>query len=201
MENLLKNYYTKYYNLPVCNENDLSLFTNAQYFELEDDRSGNVKLYEYENNGTAIYVNQNKRNFAIINYDKFVTSLPANFQNKRKRCDLIIYTDLENRYFLLNELKDANIESGRKQAKKQLMQSLFDILEVSEINNFVKGFSIKRCCIFNKRPINNLPIDAPKTFNRLSTIVSNGIKLNNKDFEAKGFELWEFFGGAKFIVN
>ena len=201
MENLLKNDYTAHYGITTSSINNISLHTNAAYFELEDDDKQGIRLYEGANMGTAIFNNSGRKEITIINYDKFVTSLPNHFQRNRARCDVIVYTRNEKSYYLLGELKDANIKKGRKDAKRQLKRSLNDLSAVVSISGFISGFGVRRCCIFNKRLRCPEEIDAVRAFNRLQTIIPGGMKLNCSAIEIHGFELWEYLGDTQLNIN
>jgi len=199
METLLKNDYTAHYGLPVSEIHSISNQTDAPYFEIED-VNRETEVYTFANNGTAVYNNPNRRLFCIINYDKFVTSLDKNFQRGKKRCDLIVHAQNEPTYFLLNELKDANPTKGRKKATTQLEESLKDIMAVPTIKKFVNNYNIRQCCFFNKRVIAPAMISATNAFNRINTITQTGLQLSNQRIENKGFTLFEYSGGKKYVI-
>jgi len=198
MEALLRNDFTAHYGLPYCAVADISQTTNARNFEIEDDENRETIILFQPYHGTAVYRNVLSKQMLIINYDKFVTALDVNFQNRRKRCDLIVCSQNTNDYFLLNELKDASPRSGRKKAKKQLVESLKDLMNVDTIATFANNFTIRRCCFFNKRVVSPPIINAGNAFNRISTVVPQGLQLENPIIESYGFELYEYTGGQFF---
>jgi hypothetical protein len=200
METLLKQDFTTHYSLPISSINNISKQTNAKYFEIEDDPNRETQIYNSPNNGTAIYRNPDQKVVNVINYDKFITSLDANFQKGRKRCDLIVYTKNSLDYFLLNELKDANPNKGRKKAKSQLVASLIDLMSVSSIKHFADSFNEKRCCFFNKRIIAPQPITAVTAFGRVNNVSLSGLIMANSDIESYGFSLYEYSGGQIFTL-
>ena len=103
METLLNNDFTGHYGLSVSTNVNISLDTTEPYFEIEDDAHKETQLHTTVGRGMAVYSNVNRYSVVIINYDKFITGLPSVFQDKKKRCDLIVYTDTIPQYFLLNE--------------------------------------------------------------------------------------------------
>jgi len=142
----------------------------------------------------AVFSNPSAASIHIANYDKFLTSLPNDFQRGRERCDLII-TD-GGRIFILGEMKDSPaIQRHRKKAKKQLLESLDTLLEVPAILSVAGHAEARKCCYFNKW--NGAPafITATNAFNRLSTITSDGLRMDHPEIEARNFEFWEYLGG------
>jgi hypothetical protein len=150
METLLNldfiNHYNRHGNLPVPG-NAVSKSTQETYFELTDD---DVMIYS-QGQGVAKYDNPTQKTIFVINYERFVTPLPPRVKNSigKGMCDLIVYTDDEE-YFLLNELTDTIPEyvvphdniNGRQPGKRvkaqsQLLQSLKDLMAVSNISQFI----------------------------------------------------------------
>lgn len=193
MDNLLKNDFTVFNTLPVSTtniRNDISL----TYFEIEDvNRVVDIRVIP--GSGTAKYSNPNGENVVIIDYDGFLTSLPHAFQQGKKRCDLIVYT-LNDSHFILNELKTGNPNSGTlTKATVQMFSSLKEIIRVPTIAAFINNFTTKKCCYSNKQPaIPSVTISATLAFNRVNSIVTNGLKLSHPQIEALGFELFEYTG-------
>ena len=205
MEQLLKKNYTTHYRLPQSSVANIYQETDAVYFEITDDNNKETQISFSPNSGQAVYQNPNQYLIGIINYDKFVTSLPQYFQDNRRRCDLLIYTVLQPCYFLLNELKDANPVYGASKATLQLEKSLTDLLAVPEIKDFINKFSVKKCCFFNKRELHPLPlINAESAFNQPNTIENipqNGFIMQNTIMESFGFTHHIFYGGNQFILH
>jgi hypothetical protein len=200
METLLNNDFTSHYGLQVSTTL-ISLDTTEAYFEIEDDEQKETQLHTTVGSGMAAYKNPNKQKVVIINYDKFITGLPHTFQHKKKRCDLIVYTESISKYFLLNELKDRNPKPKVKtKATSQLLVSLTHLLNVPSINAFINNYSIKRCCYFNKKTISPPSINATSAFNRINTIALNGLQMSNPDIEAFDFQLFEYYGGHVFTM-
>jgi hypothetical protein len=181
MKTLLNNDFTSHYGLPVSSTL-ISLDTTETYFEIEDDAQKETQLHTTMGGGMAAYKNPNKQKVVIVNYDKFITGLPHAFQQGRERCDLIVFTETNPRYFLLNELKDRKPRPKVEiKATSQLLVSLTHLMNVPSINAFINNYSIKRCCYFNKKTISPPPINATSAFNRINTIALNGIQMSNPD--------------------
>jgi hypothetical protein len=201
METLLNNDFTGHYGLSVSTTVNIRLETTEPYFEIEDDVNKETQLHTTVGSGMAVYSNVNKYSVVVINYDKFVTGLSPIFQHKRKRCDLIVYTDIIPQYFLLNELKDRRPKPKVKtKAVSQLLVSLTDLMNVPTIHSFINSYSIKRCCFFNKQATAPPSISATSAFNRFNTIAINGIKMSNPAIEAFGFELYEYSGNQVYSL-
>lgn len=118
MQNLLTNEFIRHYQLPSFTLTDWALETNEKYFEIEDTETGEIVLHSESKKGMAKFNNINAMNLTILNYDKFITSIPSEpFKHGRKRCDLILYSK-SDRYFILGELKDripkTKVRSGAK---------------------------------------------------------------------------------------
>ena len=197
MENLLRNDFTAHYNLPIAGIANIYQQTDEKYFEIND-IFGEIQISNVPNSGQAAYNNLlNQFLIGVINYDKFITSLPHLFQRGRKRCDLIVYTKNNDKYFLLNELKASN-----KRSSKQLKESLSDLLRVPSIAAFVNTFTIKRCCFFNKKiHLAPAPINAVTAFNKVNTITQNGLQVSHPQIEALGFEYYKYYNGEQFVLN
>ncbi len=194
MEILLRNNFTAHFGLPISETTNISISTTAQYFEIEDDENKETQLHLIAGSGMAAYRNTNSYTTKIINYDKFITGLPHAFQQGIKRCDLIIHTT-NQRYFLLNELKDRKPKPKvRTKSISQLLSSLTLTMNVPTIATFANIHTYKHCCFFNKQPTSPPTITATTAFNRLSTLVTGGLRMSNPDIEAFGFEFWEYSG-------
>lgn len=213
MEVLLRNNYTAHYGIPTSITPNISLVTSELYFEIEDDIFGEIQLHLTSGNGVAAYRNNNYE-VKIINYDKFVTGLPQVFETGKERCDLIVYTHVVEKYFLLNELTDTDpkyvnpylrglkLQPGKRaKAISQLLNSLIYLMDVPAIKAFIVNYEIRRCCFFNKKASAPLLISAASAFNRINTISEDGFKMLNKDIENLGFELYEFEGGKVFNMS
>ena len=194
METLLKNDLTVHYGLPASTIANISIATNAQYFEIEDDEHREIQLHLTHGNGMAAYRNINNYITTIINYDKFITGLPHTFQQGKERCDLIVHTT-NQQYFLLNELKDRKPKAKvRTKSISQLLASLTLIMNVPAITTFVNTHRFRHCCFFNKQSMAPSNLTATVAFNRLGILTTGGLRMSNPAIEAFGFEFWEFSG-------
>jgi len=194
MEDLLRNDFTAHYGLPVCIEPNLVIQTSETYFEIEDTVTREIALHTINGDGMARFSNPNASAITIANYDKFVTSLPNNFQRGKGRCDIIICDDGRN--LILGEIKDSpNIKQHRKKAKKQLYESLTTLMAVPQFLALTSNKTIKRCCYFNKQTSSPALLTATTAFNRLSLIFQDGFQMSHPGIEEKNFEFWEYLGG------
>ncbi|HMT73127.1 MAG TPA: hypothetical protein PKA77_03610 [Chitinophagaceae bacterium] len=194
METLLRNDFTAHYGLPTSTTANISISTTAQYFEIEDDEHRETRLHLIAGSGMAAYRNNNSYTANIINYDKFITGLPHAFQQGKERCDLIVHTTNQS-HFLLNELKDRKPKPKvRTKSISQLLSSLTLIMNVPTIRAFANTHTFRHCCFFNKQSMSPATITATTAFNRLGTIVTNGLQMSNPAIEALGFEFWEYSG-------
>jgi hypothetical protein len=200
METLLRHDFTIHYGLPISTTQNICITTNAQYFEIEDDENRETQLHYVAENGVAKYNNANNLAMNIINYDKFITSLPHYFQQGKKRCDLIVHTT-NNQYFLLNELKDRSpTPAVRTGAIKQLISSLTIIMNVPSINAFANNHTFRHCCFFNTQAMSPQIITATTAFNRINAISTNGFQMSNPDIETFGFRLYEYSGNQIYTL-
>jgi hypothetical protein len=202
MENLLRDDFTRFYRLPHSDTENIAAQTNDPYFEIWEDYHHETQISPVIGSGIARYSNTQTYQIIIINYDKFLSNLPHKFQQDKKRCDLIVYSQ-GGQDFLLNELKDKNPEFDdvREYAITQLACSLALLMEVPEISEFANGYSIRRCCYFNKKEEATVSIIAVDAFNQLNTLNKKGFKLSNPDIESFGFELFEYSGSVEYIFS
>lgn len=193
MENLLKIDFTAFNTLPASTKN-IRTNTSLTYFEVED-IARIIQVQGTTGFGTGKYKNPAGNNVVIIDYDGFLTSLPNSFQHGKKRCDIIVYT-LNNSHFILNELKNRNPKPGvLTKATTQLLSTLTEIIRVPTIQAFINNFTTKKCCYSNKQAISPSPnVNATTAFNRINTLVTNGLKIPHSQIEAFGFELYEYSG-------
>jgi hypothetical protein len=211
MKRLLEQDFVSHYNrlpnLPVrCSVNCKS--TRAKEFALKD---GAAMIYT---SGDAKYDNPRKVAVAVINYESFITSLPPRVKNTgsigKDICDLIVYTD-DHVHFLLNELTDTGTEylhahktGGKKgegkisKARRQLRQSLENLIKVPSISGYIQKFSTKRCCFFSRQENAPQEISATRHFNLPNTLFTDGNHVKNPDIETMGFEYWEFYGSQTY---
>jgi hypothetical protein len=194
MEDLFLVNYTAHYGLAAADTVNFTLTTNATYFEVEDDANRELVLHSAVGAGMARFNNPNQLQLTIVNYDKFLTSLPHAFQHGKQRCDLILSSD-SSEYFILGELKDRIYDrTVRRDAKDQLIASLEVILEVADIARLANGKTTKRCCYFNKQSKAPAIISAVSAFNRLASLHVAGFKMSSPAIEALGFDFYEYTG-------
>jgi hypothetical protein len=194
MENILRNDFITHYGLQACTETNLTLRTDKPYFEIEDTVAREIEIHTVKGQGMARFSNPSQLTITITNYDKFITCLPNSFQNRKKRCDIIV-VDEGDRYFVLGEIKDSpNVKNHRKTARKQLLDSLTTLVAVPNISELINGKTVKRCCYFNKQPNSPAILSAVSAFNRLSTLFPDGFKMNHTEIELQNFEFWEYLG-------
>ena len=203
METLLRNDFTTHYGLHLATIANISANTAAAYFELKDD---NTLIYFINGQGIAKYSNLNSKNISVINYETFFNSLSPIFIQNKEKCDLIVY-DNDQQYILLNELTNTlpkyidqyinirGLQPGKRQkAMSQLLSTLTLIMNVPTIAVFANVHTFRHCCFFNKQSISPPTITATTAFNRLSTLVTGGLRMPNPAIEAFGFEFWEYSG-------
>jgi hypothetical protein len=145
MRDILKIYFTQYYNTKLKQEDlDFIQKISDSYFEIKDDLNKNTIICKNKDEGVAKFLNKKKYEITIISYDKFLSNLEDSFQYGKKRCDLIM-TYIDN--IILGELKDTKNEKNyRKKAKKQLSESLNLLIKVPEFKDFVSKMKNKLCC-------------------------------------------------------
>lgn len=204
MEALLRNDFTTHYGLPVCTEPDLVITTKEPYFEIEDTATRNLVLHTNNGNGMARLSNPALLTVSVVNYDKFMTSLPSHFEKGLKRCDMALTSQSQ---FILGELKDRNISKPKKKrsvrsgAKEQLFVSLTTLLAVPQIAALANSKNVKKCCYFNKQTNAPALLSTTTAFNRLSTLFQDGFKMSHPGIEGYNFELWEYLGGQTLTLT
>jgi hypothetical protein len=209
MKNLLENDFISRYGLTASVTVNV-VSTNAADFDLIDDAT----LLYPPGKGIAQYSNPTHKEVHVLNYERFINSLPPTFQNGRKKCDLIVYTS-DSSFFLLNELTETQRQyvsnftqqdgtqrvGKRNKAISQLKQTLKDISDVPAIDAFIKQHKTKHCCFFNKPPLPPAGITAPAAFSRLSLLTPYGFSSPNADIESYGFEFWEFSSHQTYLLS
>ena len=145
--------------------------------------------------GTATYENPLQKEVMVLNYGEFVNSIRMPHQ---KQCDFILSTN-DNSCFILSELKIAKkiarMRNHRSKAKKQLLQTLYDLSNQPHLWTVITSAHIKQCSLFHQRPSvpATLTIKAPTSFHRRDLIQpESGEKKMNPAIEAYGFEYWEY---------
>ena len=217
-ELLTRDFITHYNRIPSLPFNSTLIWKsteNTEFSLIDDD----TIIYSLDDGrGVARYNNLDSVNVTVINYEKFITPLPPRVKNTgsigKNICDLIVYTN-DNAHFLLNELTDTQtnllyeherygekVEGKISKARRQLKQSLENIVDVPTIKNYIDNFKIKHCCFFNKQE-NNAPEELIATiaFNSFNTISLTGNYMSNPDIENLGFEYWEFYGNQTYLIH
>lgn len=200
MEKLLTTDFIDHYKLTFLADVNISVTTNAKYFEIEDDENRETKLHFEKGAGVAAYKNMEGCNVVVINYDKFITALPHIFQQGLGRCDLIVYTD-GLKCFLLNELKNRKPNTKvRSKAIKQLIASLTTLMSVPSIRTYINQYKIRQCCFFNKQVKSPGNLSATIAFNRINTISTKGLKMSISEIELYEFEFYEYSGNQIYDI-
>jgi hypothetical protein len=223
MKELLANDFINHYNrhpeIPIQNKklNLPHYCTNNERFEIKDEvnkiESNGEKMY-----GIARYLNPDKLKITIINYEKFITSLPPRVKNTndivKGICDYIVYSP-NYIYFLLNELTNTdpkfimgheNTEGKQEgklaKAQRQLKHSLEVINNVPTIHNYIQRFIKKQCCFFNSYPTPVPDINALQAFNQFNKIdTSEPDKLIIREIEALGFDFVIYSNEQTYVLK
>jgi hypothetical protein len=212
---LLQKDFTGFYNKNPENSvpsNSVNVFYNSfkdNTFELADSKGG----------GIAKYSNPNEWSISTINFENFIADLPLRVRNAITSdiCDFIVYSD-NNQHFLLNELTNTKPEytlpykntKGQQDGKEtkavnQMSQTLNYLLAVVSINQFIQGFSTRKCCFFNKQPytpmqtVEDKLINAVSAFNRIAT--NFGVRLKRPEIDSLEFEFWSFSGNQTCLLE
>jgi hypothetical protein len=174
--------------------------THDIYFEIRDVNK-NLVISTSRNSGTARFNNSNGYAIAIINYDKFLTSLPKSIQHEKLRCDCIMYPTEPKTDFLLAEIKDSPSDYMGRYAIKQLLATLLMLTTVPKIKAFIDAFPVKRCCIFKKAVQAPDPVTAPAAFGRAELLSTEESYLRNPGIEKFDFKLFRYSGSQSYIFN
>ncbi len=210
------NHYNRHPELPV-ETNIIHYSVNDIDFEIKDetgkkDSAGN-DIY-----GMAKYSNPNQYRINIIEYEKFIKSLPARVKNTnaigKDVCDYIVYSE-NQQYFLLNELTNTapkfineyeNLKGKQEgklvKAQRQLKCSLENVIKVPTIHTYIRQFIAKQCCFFNSYSEEITEVNAEQAFNQLDNIeYFEPSKLSSPEIEAFGFEFWVFSGNQIYLLE
>lgn len=189
-----------HYNITPPITTNWFIKTRERYFEIEDTDLGEILLHTTRGLGMSNFSNLKTLNVTIINYDKFITSIPNEpFKAGRQRCDIIL-DSIDNSFFVLAEIKDRSIitqnaqKKVRKKSSNQLLSSLQTLFEVIEIATYINHKILKRCCYFNKQSASPAALSATTAFNRLPNIYPDGFEMSKPDIENYGFAFYEYTG-------
>lgn len=185
---------------------DLVFETEVPSFAVED-VSGEVILkvsVSRPNSGEAHFENPQKLAIVFFRYEKFLNSLPADFQEGKGRCELLV-NDKSTKYFLLGELKNRKRKqraAAMRKAKTQMLSVIEQLIRVPSIKAHISTFPRKRCCVFNswmtKTPVQGhetqRKINVPDTVRRSQNPTPNPKQLSVPEMEKFGFSFWEYSG-------
>ena len=199
IKNLLENDFSSYYNIPKVNIDNFKNELKESYFEIEDINC-KIKIYTDKNTGTARYSNPHEYTVCIIFYEEFFNVLDKSFQFEKRKCDVIIATIDNKKYFLLNELKNRKWnqnEEAKIDAIDQLVQTLHILISVPSMSAYIESFTVKQCCYFNKQtPPPSPELSVIAAFNRLERLSPEyGFEMEITPIKAAGFSYYERFGG------
>ncbi|MDR0509947.1 MAG: hypothetical protein LBH06_02495 [Rikenellaceae bacterium] len=93
------------------------------------------------------------------------------------------------------------MEAKYAKARKQLVQSLKNIMNVPRIGQYINGFVDKYCCFFSNRAIEMQDINALSAFNRLDYIDDGPFVLSCVDMENYGFQFRIYSGNQTCILQ
>jgi hypothetical protein len=211
MQNLLKNEFVDYWYAQCTDPQGITLgfvrskvdieihTTHETYFEISD-VADNLVLSQNDT-GTSRYINNKAYSIEIINYDKFLSSLPYPINPGKMRCDSIIYPVCVRTDFLLVELKSSKNKKQRLRANEQIIETLETLTVVPEVQDFIKTFVIKRCCEFIKKAKAPRRIKVSSSFRRAKKLLVNGKYVQNADIEAYGFELYRYYDSQVYTFD
>ncbi|TBH71748.1 hypothetical protein [Aquirufa antheringensis] len=191
--------FIKYYGIPNSQLHNLLQKTSDLTFGLKDENK--VVCITSIELGEAKYRNSNNKVVKIFDYDRFISSLDANFQRGRKRCDAVVFTQ-DKSNFIFNELKSKqSFKQATLKGAVQLKSTLDTVLAVPILNRYIKLFKSKKCCFCNSISISPSQLNASQAFGRLSDLLPNGAKLLHNGINKHGFEFWVFSGNQIIILG
>jgi hypothetical protein len=193
------NEFIKYYGIPNSQLKDLLQKTSDLTFGLQDVNKV-ICISSFES-GEAKYRNSSNKEVQIFDYDRFISSLDNNFQQGKKRCDAVVFTQ-DKSDFIFNELKSKqNFQRAFQKGAVQLKSTLDIVLAVPILNRYIKRFKSKKCCFCNFISSSPSQINATQAFGRLSGLLPSGAKLLHKGINKHGFEFWVFSGNQAIILG
>jgi hypothetical protein len=112
VENLLRNEFVVYYyrlnqskfssdttEETIRRRVDIEKHERAQPYIGISDCGDHIEIHTKKDEGTGRFTNPNRATVTVINYDRFVKSLPNEIHRGKKQCDAILYTDTKNFFF------------------------------------------------------------------------------------------------------
>lgn len=121
--------------------------TTSEEFDLKDKEN---LIIQPVNTGSVTYKNPKKQSVSVIDYEKYINSLPDSVQNGLKRCDFLVYSE-DSDVFILNELSQSkNVFDKESHAIHQLADTLALLLECNETKSKILNYG-EKYCIFSNR--------------------------------------------------
>lgn len=148
-----------------------------------------------ENEGNVTYKNETEKSIYVLNYEKFIQSLPEEKRKGIKHCDFILAED--SSFFICNELSmGADTRSKWPKAWKQMQQTI-QILNKSDL--IKKKFSeiTNKFCVFSTRNEKvSTPLGIADAFNEPYGLIKNVQERVWYPINQLGFNVFE----SDFIV-
>ena len=162
-------------------------------FDIIDNSNGGP-IIRPQGSGTAHYFNSPQeplRNMRFIEYEKFINSLPQDYNHEWSRADFIAYdTSPCKSYFIIHELTEGTFQNKRTDAIRQMQNTLMRLYECAQIKNYIQLFQNKWCILSATGGAQQAPLDMTAGFNVIYAKLPDPEPLNANIIERRGFKAW-----------
>ena len=143
-----------------------------------------------ENEGNVTYKNETEKSIFVLNYEKFIESLPAEKRKGIKHCDFLVSES--DSFFICNELSmGADINSKWPKAWKQLQQTIQILNKSDKLKELFSTLTNKFCVLSTRREKITTPLGIADAFNISYELIKNVQERLWYPINQLGFKVFE----------
>lgn len=178
--------------------------TDEKIFDIIDTKAVGGSMFVAQGEGQATYFNGEENtlhHLRFISYEQFLNqfcisdeSNGGNLKDWAKglaRPDYMCYTVGEDKYFILHELSEGNVENKRKKARGQLVNCLLLMKHSQTMMHYIDKFEHRLCILSARGCVEASPMGMADGFNEIYNNIPDPIPMKCVTFERLGFEAYE----------
>lgn len=178
--------------------------TDEKIFDVIDTKATSGSMFVAQGEGQTTYFNGSEdslHHLRFISYERFLNQfrVPVDAKNGifkdwakgLARPDYMCYTKGEDKYFILHELSEGNVENKRKKARGQLVNCLLMMKHSQMLMTYLKKFEHRLCILSAQGCVECSPMGMADGFNEIYNNIPDPVPMKCVTFERLGFEAYE----------
>lgn len=178
--------------------------TEEKIFDIVDTKTVGGSMFVAQGDGQATYFNGGENtlhHLRFISYEQFLNQfcvsvspndgIYRDWAKGLARPDYMCYTLGEDKYFIIHELSEGNVDNKRRKARAQLVNCLLLMKHSRKITDYMNRFEHRLCILSARGCVEASPMGIADGFNEIYNNIPDPIPMKCVTFERLGFEAFE----------